>query len=66
MLDLILANVRTPQERAGDLWAQIAANQRGAERLVEMVGRYGEDEVSEYMGHLLEYTERMSADLRYR
>lgn len=63
MLDLILANVRTPQERAGDLWAQIAANQRGAERLVEMVGRYGEDEVSEYMGHLLEYTERMTRRL---
>ena len=33
MLELILANVRTPEERAGDLWAQIAANRRGAERL---------------------------------
>jgi len=39
--------VRTPQERAGDLWAQIAANQRGEERLVDMVARYGVEEVNE-------------------
>ena len=32
ILKLILANVRTPQERQGDLSAQIAANQRGAKR----------------------------------
>ena len=41
LLELILANVRTPEERPGDLWAQIAANRRGAERLVELVERYG-------------------------
>src|SRR5512139_3380429 len=56
LLELILANVRTPQERSGDLWAQIAANQRGAARLVEMVERYGTAEVPEYMGLLLAYT----------
>jgi N-methylhydantoinase B len=63
LLDLILANVRTPQERSGDLWAQIAANQRGVDRLVEMVARYGMAEVSEYMGSLLAYTERMTRRL---
>lgn len=63
LLNLILANVRTPQERSGDLWAQIAANQRGAERLVEMVERYGMAEVSEYMKALLAYTERMTRRL---
>jgi N-methylhydantoinase B len=63
LLGLILANVRTPQERSGDLWAQIAANQRGAERLVEMVERYGQAEVAEYMGLLLAYTERMTRSL---
>lgn len=61
--NLILANVRTPAERAGDLWAQIAANQRGAKRLVEMVMRYGLDEVSHYMRALLDYTERMTRAL---
>jgi N-methylhydantoinase B len=63
LLDLILANVRTPEERAGDLWAQIAANQRGAERLVEMVASYGSQEVAFFMGELLAYTERLTRHL---
>jgi N-methylhydantoinase B len=60
---LILANVRTPQERAGDLWAQIAANQRGAERLRSMVARYCVEEVTEAEEQLLAYTERMTRAL---
>jgi len=63
ILDLILANVRTPQERAGDLWAQLAANQRGAVRLAEMVSRYGPETVIIYMDELLAYTERMTRRL---
>lgn len=63
LLDLILANVRTPQERLGDLWAQIAANQRGAARLGEMVERYGAVQVAIYMEELLAYTERMTRSL---
>ena len=63
LLDLILANVRTPQERSGDLWAQIAANQRGVERLAEMAARYGAEEVRCYMGELLAYTERLTRSL---
>jgi 5-oxoprolinase (ATP-hydrolysing) len=63
VMDLILANVRTPQERMGDLWAQIAANQRGATRLQEMALKYGADEVSFYMEELLTYTERMTRRL---
>ena len=61
--NLILANVRTPQERAGDLWAQIAANQRGVDRLQELVARYGDKEVMFYMRELLAYTERMTRRL---
>lgn len=63
LLDLILANVRTPQERLGDLWAQIAANRRGAARLVELVERYGLQETTQYMEALLAYTERMTRRL---
>jgi N-methylhydantoinase B len=59
VLDLILANVRTPQERQGDLHAQIAANHRGAARLQELVSRYGAGEVDHYMRGLIAYTERM-------
>jgi N-methylhydantoinase B len=63
ILDLILANVRTPQERRGDLQAQIAANRRGAERFVELVNRYGSGEVDEAMDQLMAYTERMTRHL---
>jgi N-methylhydantoinase B len=61
--DLLLANVRTSQERAGDLWAQIAANQRGALRLLELVSKHGIKKVNHYMNAMLEYTERMTRRL---
>jgi N-methylhydantoinase B len=60
---MILANVRTPTERAGDLRAQLAANQRGVSRTLELVARYGLEEINAYSGHLLAYTERMTRAL---
>jgi N-methylhydantoinase B len=63
VMDLILANVRTPDERAGDLWAQIAANRRGEIRLRDTVARYGKADVQRYMAELLAYTERMTRRL---
>ncbi len=62
ILDLVLANVRTPVEREGDLTAQIASNRTGARRLLGLVERYGADVVSEYMGHLQGYAERMTRE----
>ncbi len=59
VLALLLANVRTPEERQGDLTAQIAACRTGARRLEEIVGRYGLREVCAYAGHLLDYSDRM-------
>ncbi len=59
VLGLILANVRTPTEREGDLTAQIAACRLGARRLGEMVARYSLDEVRAYMRYLLDYSARM-------
>jgi len=59
LLQLILANVRTPVEREGDLTAQVAACRLGARRLEAMVRRYGAAEVRAYMHHLLDYSERM-------
>jgi N-methylhydantoinase B len=61
--DLLLANVRTPAERAGDLHAQLAANQRGVTRMQELVARYGPDEVTLYSRELLAYTERLTRAL---
>jgi N-methylhydantoinase B len=63
ILDMILANVRTPEERLGDLWAQIAANQRGVSRLGDLFQRYGFGDVNHYMEELLAYTERMTRQL---
>ncbi|MDX1437829.1 MAG: hydantoinase B/oxoprolinase family protein, partial [Anaerolineales bacterium] len=57
------ANVRTPRERAGDLQAQLAANRRGVDRMLDLVSRYGIDELYRYSGHLLAYTERMTRAL---
>lgn len=59
VMDLILSNVRTPNERSGDLLAQMAANQRGVIRLQNLVERYGKDEVCGYMTKLLAYSEKL-------
>ena len=59
VLALVLANVRTPEERQGDLTAQIAACRTGTRRLEEIVARYGLGEVARYAGHLLDYSDRM-------
>lgn len=63
VLSLLLANVRTPEERAGDLRAQLAANAKGVERVLELVNRYGEVETRHYMSGLLAYAERMTRAL---
>jgi N-methylhydantoinase B len=63
ILNLFLANVRTPAERRGDIWAQIAANQRGVERLIELAQRNGTAETLQYMSDLQAYTERLTRHL---
>jgi N-methylhydantoinase B len=56
---LVLANVRTPGEREGDLDAQLAALVAGRRRLEELVARRGRDEVRAAMAGLLEYADRL-------
>jgi N-methylhydantoinase B len=41
LLATILANVRTPNEREGDLTAQLGACRIGTVRMLELVGRFG-------------------------
>src|SRR5246127_1124092 len=45
VLRLLLANVRTPSEREGDLAAQIASCRLGERRLRELVAKYGPDRI---------------------
>ena len=56
---LILANVRTPDERKGDLGAQLAATLRATERLAALAARYGADALVGYMGEVMDYSERL-------
>ena len=57
--ELILANVRTPGERRGDMEAQLAANRVGERRLQEMAAKYGTAEITAYMQELCAYASRM-------
>jgi N-methylhydantoinase B len=59
VMELLLANVRTPEERAGDLRAQLAACHRGAERLQELCSRYGAPRVQRVADDLLDYSETL-------
>ncbi len=59
VLALLLNNVRTPEEREGDLGAQIAACQTGAQRLREICERYGIARAKRAAADLLVYSEEM-------
>ncbi len=59
VMAMILANVRTPAEREGDLAAQIAACRTGHQRLLEVTAKYGERELRTYGKFLLDYSENM-------
>jgi N-methylhydantoinase B len=59
ILELLLNNVRTPDEREGDLRAQLAACHIGATRLLQLCHRYGPSRVRRAGQALLRYSERM-------
>ena len=59
VLRALLANVRTPREREGDLTAQIAACRIGERRLRAMVAKYGRAELDFYSRALLDYSDAM-------
>jgi N-methylhydantoinase B len=57
----VLANVRTPAERAGDLDAQLAALNAGRTRLLEIAERRGTALTLEAMRELIDYADRLVA-----
>ncbi|HEV7680823.1 MAG TPA: hydantoinase B/oxoprolinase family protein [Pyrinomonadaceae bacterium] len=59
MMRLILANVRSHDERRGDFQAQIGSLKTGAARLLEIIERRSEREASDYATHLIEYSARL-------
>lgn len=59
--DLIRDNVRLPDSTLGDMHAGVAAAKVGANRIVELVKKYGCENVLTAMEELLDYGERMTA-----
>ncbi|MFQ5898637.1 MAG: hydantoinase B/oxoprolinase family protein [Candidatus Methylomirabilia bacterium] len=65
LIDLIAANIRQPEKTLGDLRAQTAALEVGAQAVVELVERYGVGTFREYSDEAIASSERrMRACLR--
>ena len=62
VLDLLLANVRTPDIRRGDLRAQIAANNIAEERVGELIERRGKETVLAAFEEVVSYAERRTRE----
>ena len=56
---IIFANVRTPEERLGDLRAQVAANRRAEARLAALAEKYGVEVLLGIMAEVQDYSETM-------
>ncbi len=64
VLRLVLAQIRSKRETAGDFRAQIAANNTGVRRLNDLLERFDPETVAFYIDELINYTERRTqADL---
>jgi N-methylhydantoinase B len=58
VLDALVARMRNPEERRGDLRAQVAAHRLADRRIAELCARRGVDTVRAAMDELLLYSER--------
>ena len=59
VVTILLANMRNPDERRGDLRAQLAAHRLAEARVAELCARRGRERVSAAMDELLAYSERV-------
>jgi N-methylhydantoinase B len=59
LLDLIEANVRTPEMTIGDVWAQVASCRLGALRFQELCEKHGVETTQAAIETLLDYGEAM-------
>ena len=59
LLEVILSNVRTPEEREGDLTAQLGACRIGETRVLELIGKYGLERVGRQVEGLLNHSETL-------
>ena len=59
ILQIVLANIRVPEERIGDIKAQVAALTVGERRLTALLDRYGADTVAACIRELRRRSEQM-------
>jgi N-methylhydantoinase B len=59
-LSLITANSRAPQERLGDLEAQLASHRVGEKRLLALMAEHSVERVHEHADALMDYSRRMT------
>ena len=60
VIDMLRANVRLPDSTIGDLHAGIAAAKVGADRILELIKKYGLKVFKAAKGSLLDYGEKMT------
>src|SRR5699024_9408910 len=58
LLRLIETNVRTSKEVTGDIYAQLAANNVGEKRVIDLIERYSTDYVALCMEEIMNYADR--------
>ena len=58
LLERLLAQMRNPDERRGDLRAQLAAHHLAGRRVAELTARHGRERVAAAMDELHDYSER--------
>lgn len=63
LLSVLLRNVRTPEERRGDLLAQVAAHRVGERRLEDAATHHGRKTLHFHMQDLLDYGEQLMRSL---
>lgn len=61
--NIIFNNVRTAEERRGDMRAQVAANRRAVERLEILARKYGTEKLQSIMNEVMDYSETMMRTL---
>ena len=59
VIQFLLANVRVPHERNGDLHAQVQTCLLGEERLLDLFRKYGKATIHEAFADMWDYSERM-------
>ena len=63
VLDILLTNVRMPEQNWGDMKAQLAAVNTGERKVLEMIEKFGADTFRQGIDDLLDYAESQARDI---